>query len=105
MANTATSTPSMMERLLKRGDEKSPMTPEAAQGEQELLEIAGLAPEGVLAKLKTGDEGLGAESVEERRERYGANAVGSARKLGVLGELYQRVKNPLVIQLLVIAFG
>ena len=96
--------PSMMDRLLKRGDEKPTVTPEAAQGEQELLEIACLAPEAALAKLKTGDKGLGAEAVEERRERFGPNAVGGARKVGVLGELYQRTKNPLVIQLLVIAF-
>ena len=99
---TNTSAPTMMNRLLKR-DEKPVVTPEAAQGEQELLEVAGLAPEAALAKLKTSDKGLGAEAVEERRARFGPNAVGGARKLGVLGEIYQRTKNPLVIQLLVIA--
>ncbi|MDE2142827.1 MAG: magnesium-translocating P-type ATPase [Elusimicrobia bacterium] len=93
----------MMDRLRKLGDEKPGVTPEAAQGEQELLEIAGLAPEAVLAKLQTGDKGLAADSVAERRERFGPNMVGAARKLGLLGELYQRAKNPLVVQLLVIA--
>ncbi|MDE2511277.1 MAG: HAD-IC family P-type ATPase, partial [Elusimicrobia bacterium] len=98
-----TPAPTMMDRLRKLGDEKPGVTPEAAQGEQELLEIAGLAPEAVLAKLQTGDKGLAADSVAERRERFGPNMVGGARKLGLLGELYQRAKNPLVVQLLVIA--
>src|SRR5258708_1597642 len=98
-----TTSPSLIDRLLKRGNDKPTATPEAAQGEQELLEIAGLAPEAALAKMKTGDKGLSADSVEERRAEFGPNAVESARKLGMLGELYQRSKNPLVIQLLVIA--
>jgi Mg2+-importing ATPase len=100
---TTTPAPTMMDRLLKRGDEKPSVTPEAAQGEQELLEIAGLAPEAALAKMKTGDKGLGAEAVVERREQHGPNQIKSAHKLGVFGEIYQRTKNPLVIQLLVIA--
>jgi P-type Mg2+ transporter len=99
-----TQSPSLMDRLLKRSDGKPVATPEAAQGEQELLEIASLAPDAALAKLKTSEKGLAADGVEERRERFGPNAVASARKLGVLGELYSRAKNPLVIQLLVIAF-
>src|ERR1035437_8155063 len=100
---TTTPAPSMMDRLLKRGDGKPLATPEAAQGEAELLEIAALAPEAALGKLKTGDKGLSADAVEERREQFGPNAVAGARKLGMLAEIYQRTKNPLVIQLLVIA--
>src|SRR5208337_1922361 len=72
-------------------------------GEQELLELAGLTPEAALAKLGVSDKGLSAEAEQERRARFGPNAVESSRKLGVLGELWQRSKNPLVIQLLVIA--
>jgi Mg2+-importing ATPase len=99
-----TPAPSLIDRLLKRGDGKPVATPEAAKGELELLEIAGMAPDAALAKMKTGDKGLTAEAVEERLAEFGPNAVTSARKLGVLGEIYQRAKNPLVIQLLVIAF-
>ena len=51
-----TPAPSMMDRLRKLGDEKPAVSPEAAQGEQELLEIASLAPEAALAKMKTGDK-------------------------------------------------
>jgi Mg2+-importing ATPase len=92
-----------MDRLLKHGEDKPAPTRAAAQGEAELLEIAALAPEAALAKLETGDKGLPAAAVEERRARFGPNAVASARKLGMLAEIYQRAKNPLVIQLLVIA--
>ncbi|MFI5345029.1 MAG: magnesium-translocating P-type ATPase [Elusimicrobiota bacterium] len=98
-----TPAPSMMDRLRKLGDEKPAVTPEAAQGERELLEIAGLPPEAALAKMSTADKGLSSDAVIERRERFGPNMVESAKKLGVLGEIYQRTKNPLVIQLLVIA--
>ncbi|MFI5350452.1 MAG: HAD-IC family P-type ATPase, partial [Elusimicrobiota bacterium] len=99
-----TSSPTLMNRLLKRGEDKPTTTPEAAQGEAELLEIAALAPEAALGKLKTTEKGLSADAVGERREQFGPNAVASARKLGVLAEIYERTKNPLVIQLLVIAF-
>jgi Mg2+-importing ATPase len=88
-----------MDRLSKRTDDKSV----AAQGEQELLEVAGLAPDAALTKLATSDKGLSADAVAERQAQYGPNAVESSHKLGVFGEIYQRAKNPLVIQLLVIA--
>src|SRR3984957_19941044 len=97
------STPSLMDRMIKRGDAKPAPTPEAAKGERELLEIAALAPDAALAKMETGDKGLSAAVVEERRAKFGPNAVAGARKLGVLAEIYQRAKNPLVVQLLVIA--
>jgi Mg2+-importing ATPase len=104
MNSTATQSASLMDRLLKRSDGKPLTTPEAAQGEAELLEVAALSPEAALAKLAASDKGLASESVVERREKFGPNAVASARKLGVLAEIYERAKNPLVIQLLVIAF-
>ncbi|HXT00727.1 MAG TPA: magnesium-translocating P-type ATPase [Elusimicrobiota bacterium] len=93
-----------MDRLLKRSDGKPLTTPEAAQGEAELLEVGALTPEAALAKLAAGDKGLSGGSVEERRAKFGPNAVDSAHKLGVLAEIYSRAKNPLVVQLLVIAF-
>jgi len=98
-----TSAPTFVDRLLKRGDDKKASSSAAARGEQELLELAGLTPEAALAKLGVGDKGLSAEAEQERRARFGPNAVESGRKLGMLGELWQRSKNPLVIQLLVIA--
>jgi Mg2+-importing ATPase len=98
-----TSAPSIVDRILKRGDDKNASSNTAALGEQELLEISGLTPEAVLAKLGATDKGLSASSAEERRARCGPNLVESRRKTGFLGEIWDRTKNPLVIQLLVIA--
>jgi Mg2+-importing ATPase len=75
----------------------------AAQGEREMLEVGALPPEAVFARLGTSDKGLSAEQVEERLDRVGPNEVEHARRLGFFGEIFQRSKNPLVIQLLVIA--
>jgi Mg2+-importing ATPase len=98
-----TSAPSLVDRFLKRGEDKGSNSNAAAQGEQELLDIAGLTPEAVLAKLSCGDKGLSAEAADGRRQKYGPNLVESHRKIGILGEIWERAKNPLVIQLLVIA--
>ena len=104
MTSTTSQSPSLLDRLLKRSDGKPVATPEAAQGEAELLEIASLPPDAALVKLGATGSGLSASTVEERRAKFGPNAVASARKLGVLAEIYSRTKNPLVVQLLVIAF-
>ena len=98
-----TSSPTLAERLLKRGGGEAKDASASAAGEQELLDLAGLTSEAVLSKLGGGEKGLDDEAVRERRERYGPNLVESRRKLGVLGEIWERAKNPLVIQLLVIA--
>ena len=90
------------ERLAARPD-GTVFASKAAEGERELLSLAGLAPEAVLTHLGVTDRGLEPDDADERRERHGANVVGHAKKKTVLGELYDRSKNPLVIQLLVIA--
>ncbi len=75
----------------------------AGQGEREMLDCGGLALEALLSKLGATEKGLNASQVQERLERFGLNEVEKAKHLGFLGEIYQRSKNPLVIQLLVIA--
>jgi len=75
----------------------------AAQGEREMLEVGALPPEAVFTRFGTSDKGLTPDQVEERLERVGPNEVEHARRLGFFGEIFQRSKNPLVIQLLVIA--
>ncbi len=76
---------------------------QAAQGEREMLEFGSLPVEAVLARSGSHEKGLSAEQVEERLERFGPNEVEHARRVGFVGEMYERAKNPLVIQLLVIA--
>src|SRR5271167_3939770 len=75
----------------------------AAQGEAEMLRVGALAPEAALGSLKTHERGLEPHEVEERAAQWGQNVVGKAKHQGFFGELYDRIKNPLVIQLLVIA--
>ena len=75
----------------------------AIQAEHEMLAIGSLAPAAVLGRLDAAETGLGATQIEERRQRFGFNEVEHARKRGFVGELVERSRNPLVIQLFVIA--
>src|SRR5581483_768678 len=68
-----------------------------------MLACGALAPQAALAHLAGSEKGLAPEQVEERLERFGPNEVGPQRRAGFVGEILQRSKNPLVIQLLVIA--
>ena len=82
---------------------RPPDTATALQAERELLEVGALPPEAVIARLGTTDKGLSFAQIEERLARFGPNEVEHARRVGFFGEILQRSKNPLVIQLLVIA--
>jgi len=75
----------------------------STESERALLEIASLSSEAVLAKFASCDGGLDAAKVEEVRARVGPNEAVRERRLGFLGEIFERFKNPLVLQLLVIA--
>jgi Mg2+-importing ATPase len=94
---------SLIEKFRGKTDDRPTASPEAIEGEKEMLENAGLTPDAVLARAKTSDRGITPEAVLERRERWGLNQVGVKHKLSVVGEIYERAKNPLVIQLLIIA--
>src|SRR5437660_11530949 len=72
-------------------------------GEKELLEVCGISADAALARLGTTDRGLTDEQVLELRAKHGLNEIAKRKKLGFLGEIFQRCKNPLVIQLFVIA--
>jgi P-type Mg2+ transporter len=76
---------------------------EMAQSEQDLLAICALTPEAALATVGVSEKGLDPDQVHDRRTRFGWNATANHRKMGFLREIYQRCKNPLVVQLLVIA--
>jgi len=74
-----------------------------AQSDREFFEICTLTPEAALTKLGVTDKGMEAAEADERRIKYGLNEVAKRKRLGFVGEILQRFKNPLVIQLLVIA--
>jgi Mg2+-importing ATPase len=71
--------------------------------EKRLAELCGLPAEEALRRLGVTDRGLDEPAVEERREQYGRNEITTRKKRGPVGEILQRCRNPLVIQLLVIA--
>jgi Mg2+-importing ATPase len=75
----------------------------SSESERALLEIASQPPEAVLAKLGSTDGGLDPARIEEIRARVGPNEAVKERHLGFLGEIFERFKNPLVLQLLAIA--
>lgn len=71
--------------------------------ERRLLEVCCRQPENALFLMKSREEGLTASEVETLRVEWGPNDLGQKRKHGFLTEILVRCRNPLVIQLLVIA--
>jgi Mg2+-importing ATPase len=56
-----------------------------------------------VSRLKTTPGGLSSEEVATRREEFGLNTFIAVREPGVIADIFERFKNPLVIQLLVIS--
>ena len=59
-------------------------------------------PTEALQRLGVTEKGLSDEQVETAREEYGSNILSHRKEAGIVMELLQRCRNPLVIQLLVI---
>lgn len=72
------------------------------QVSKELLESAYSDPSVVLEKLGTNSNGLPETELEPRLEKYGPNEVASEKKQTWLGRLWDNIKNPLVILLVVL---
>jgi Mg2+-importing ATPase len=70
---------------------------------ERLIASARLSPEDLFRELETGPNGLSGEEVEERRRRYGSNEVTREKKRSLLARLWDNVKNPLVLLLVVLA--
>jgi len=70
--------------------------------ERNLIELCKLSPHEALLRIGVNEAGLTDGEVEASRTRYGANDLGQKKQAGILMELMQRCRNPLVIQLLVI---
>ena len=67
-----------------------------------LVDSARLEAAAVLEKLNTTQNGLTAEEAEARLEQYGFNQVAKEKRQTWLMRLYDNVKNPLVILLVVL---
>ena len=66
------------------------------------MELCTLPAEEALQRLGVTENGLSDEQVETAREEYGSNILSHRKEAGIVMELLQRCRNPLVIQLLVI---
>jgi len=71
--------------------------------EQRLVDFCALSPEDAQKKLESGPAGLTTGRVEQARCEFGSNELKVGEKNGVFMDILLRFKNPLVIQLLVIA--
>ncbi len=70
----------------------------------QLKEIARMDTPDVLEMFNTRLDGLTAEEVESRLEKYGLNEVAKGKKKNPLGRLWGNIKNPLVLLLIGLAF-
>ncbi len=73
-----------------------------SEHEQKLLEICRLPPEEALRRYEVAEQGLSEAQVQAARAQHGRNVLISRKKAGMVLELLERCRNPLVIQLLVI---
>jgi Mg2+-importing ATPase len=73
-----------------------------SEHEKKLMELCTLPAAEVLQRLCVTEKGLSDEQVETAREEYGSNILSHRKEPGIVMELLQRCRNPLVIQLLVI---
>jgi Mg2+-importing ATPase len=69
---------------------------------QRLIDSARVSAEELYQVLESGPNGLTGEEVEKRRTEYGRNEVSREKKRSVLSRLWDNVKNPLVILLIVL---
>ena len=69
---------------------------------QRLIDSARQSPEELYLALESGPNGLSGEEVEDRRRRYGLNEVAREKKRSLPARLWDNVKNPLVILLIVL---
>jgi Mg2+-importing ATPase len=69
---------------------------------QQLMESARLPQEELFQRLASGPNGLAADEAEERRKHFGWNEVAREKKRSLPARLWDNVKNPLVILLIVL---
>ena len=73
------------------------------EDERRLMELCALPMQGALDALTSTPQGLSADEATKRLDEFGPNVLSHVKRLGFWADLFQRLKSPLVIQLLVIA--
>jgi len=74
-----------------------------AENEQRLVDACALTSDVVQQRLTGGLSGLTEERAAELRAQFGSNELRAGEKIGFAAEIARRFRNPLVIQLLLIA--
>jgi P-type Mg2+ transporter len=74
-----------------------------SQQEILLIDICESNTQDAIVKLSTNLQGLSSEEAENRLDEYGRNELAHTRTVGFWGDIFNRIKSPLVIQLLAIA--
>ncbi len=83
---------------------KEAKTPHSATlDEKRLIDICKLTQQTTLLKLESTENGITSDEAEKRLEEFGKNELAHTKEIGVIQDLYNRCKSPLVIQLIVIA--
>ncbi|GFO59574.1 magnesium-translocating P-type ATPase [Geomonas silvestris] len=79
-------------------------TASQGQSERRLVELCSISVRDALKELDSkAKEGLSSEEAEKRLGEFGPNELAHAKRLGIVADLLERSRSPLVIQLLVIA--
>ncbi len=84
--------------LPPRGGNRAP-----EENERRLRDICALAVSEALGRLGSGEGGLSSAEAERRLDEFGRNELARGEDRGIAADLVHRLKNPLNIQLLVIA--
>lgn len=74
-----------------------------SEHENFLITVCKLTVNDALQKLHTFPSGLSTQEAEQRLHKYGHNELAHTKKIGFLADIFNRIKSPLVIQLLIIA--
>lgn len=74
-----------------------------SEHENFLINVCKLTVNDALQKLHTFPAGLSTQEAEQRLHKYGHNELAHTKKIGFLADIFNRIKSPLVIQLLIIA--
>jgi P-type Mg2+ transporter len=74
-----------------------------SEQEKLLIDICRSNTQEAITKLNTNLHGLTSEEAENRLDEYGRNELAHTKTLGFWGDMFNRIKSPLVIQLLAIA--
>jgi len=75
----------------------------ATLDEQRLIETSKLTHLETIAMLDSMEIGLTTEEAEKRLDEFGKNELAHTKKIGIIQDIFNRFKSPLVVQLLVIA--